>query len=62
MKTVSHKGFKFQLPKNVSMSTFKEVCAVCGGYIDVIQPMLYLLSRKLEGSKQSAINNYLKYQ
>ncbi len=46
-KKVSYKGVKAMLPENVSMRSFKEIVEICGGYTDLIQPMVYFLSKKL---------------
>ena len=46
-KKVSYKGIKAELPENVSMSSFKEIVDICGGFQDLVQPMINLLSKKL---------------
>ena len=45
-KKVSYKGKKGHLPDNVSIRSFKEIINLCGGYTDLIQPIIDLLSRK----------------
>lgn len=47
-KPVSYKGVKAILPANVSINSFKEIVEICGGFKDLVQPFIDLLSRKLK--------------
>lgn len=53
----TYKGKKANVPNNISMNCFKEIVDMCGGYTDMIQPIINLVSKKLAAAVKNIAGN-----